>query len=106
MLKGIDLNQRIEFSSKSDDSEPKTIFVFKPMDTEAMLKFSADSQNGQLKITGTKVFDFLELSIIEINNYQEGKISDLLRTFPISVIAELVEEAGSINKMTGTDQKN
>ena len=107
MLKGIDINQRIEFSSKSDDSEPKTIFIFKPMSAEDMLNFAGDGDNGQLKLSGSKIFSFLEMSIVEIKNYEPvGTVASILRTLPPMVITELVQESASINKITGQDQKN
>lgn len=106
MIKGIDVNQRIEFVSKNDNSEPKTIFVFRPLTAESMLSFASEQNNGELKLTGSKIFDFLEMSIVEIKNYQEGSVNELLRTLPPMIIAELVQEAGNINKMNGQDEKN
>lgn len=106
MIKGIDLNQRIEYVSKTDNEETKTIFVFKPLSAESMLNFIGDGSGGELKLAGSKIFEFLEMSIVEIKNFQEGTVASQLRSLPPMVIAELVQEAGSINKMTGQDQKN
>jgi len=108
MLKGINVNQRIEFTSKHDTEEPKTVFVFKPLTTEAMMDFVSDSTDGQLKLSGEKLFSFLGLSIIEIKNFGEENetVVNALKRLPPMVIVELVEEAVNINKMTGQDSKN
>lgn len=106
MLQPIDVNERFEYVSKEDTGEVKTIFVFKPISTKEMFSFAGSSENGQLKLNGDNIFKFLEISIAEIKNYKEGSVKDLLDTFSASVIAELVQEAGRLNKMTGQDQKN
>jgi hypothetical protein len=71
-----------------------------------MLAFASDANAGQIKLSGEKVFELLEASIVEVRNCQEGKIRDLLEALPPFVVAELVQEAGRINKMTGQDEKN
>lgn len=108
MIKGIDVSQRIEYVSKNDKEELKTIFIFKPLSAEEMLDFATDSENGQLKLSGQKIFDFLGKSIVEIKNYETvtGSILDILKSMPPFIIAELVQESANINKMTGQDQKN
>lgn len=106
MLKGIDVNQRIEFVSQYDTDEIKTIFVFKPITTEAMLELGGQTNNGELKLVGSKVFSFLEMTIAEIKNFDGTSVSEILRILPPTVVAELVNEAGKINKLTGEDAKN
>lgn len=106
MLQPIDADLRIEFISKEDISEPKTVFTLRPLTSREMFSFASDSDNGQLKLVGDKIFKFLELSVVSISNFKEGEINTLLNNLPPSVIAELVQEVGRINKMTGQDQKN
>ena len=108
MIKGVDVDQRIEFVSKNDNEEVKTVFVFQPLSAEAMLNYVGDAKDGKLVLTGDKLFEFLAISIVEIKNYdtQKDTIKATLKTLPIGVISELVEEAGSINKMSEKDQKN
>ena len=48
MLKGIDLSQRIEFSSKEDKGDQKTIFVIRPLSGVEMLDVAKHVDNGQL----------------------------------------------------------
>lgn len=106
MLKGIDVNQRIEFVSQYDTEELKTVFVFKPITAEVMLGFAGQATNGELKLIGSQVFSFLEMTIAEIRNFEGSNVMDMLKTLPPMVIAELVEEAGKINKITRQDSKN
>ena len=108
MIKGIDVNQRIPFSSVNDTDEVKTVFIFQPMTAEALLNYVGGDQGGTLALSGDKLFDFLAMSIVEIQGYDQmrGTIKETLKTLPILVITELVTESGKINKITGTDQKN
>lgn len=106
MLKGIDVNQRIEFISKYDTEEPKTVFVFRTLNAEAMLEFAGDIANGKLTLMGSQVFKFLELAIVEVKNFENTNIPEMLRMLPPLVITELVGEAGKMNNMTEQDAKN
>lgn len=105
MLKGININQRIEFISSKDNGEPKTIFVLKPLTGEDKANFC---DNGEVKLSGTKLYDFIVSSIVEIKNFDiDGSIRDkLVAIEDDAVIAELVTEIGRINNMTRQDQKN
>lgn len=108
MIKGIDVNQRIEFSLSSDTDEVKTIFVFKPLSSEEIIDYAGDAQDGSLVLKGEKLFDFLAKSIVEIKNYDLTKenIKDTIKTLDVKTINELVGEAGKINKITENDKKN
>lgn len=95
MLKGIDVNQRIEFVSKFD-SEPKTIFVFQPI-----------SGIGMIELGGKSIVDILDKAIVEVKNFQpEQPKIDILKSLSISVVTELIEEATKINNITSQDAKN
>lgn len=102
----IDTKSRFEFTSKTDEAEVKTVFVFKPLSGREMLTFAADSQGGQLKLSGEKIFQFLEMAIVEIKNCGGGTVKEILDRVPPMIIAELVEQAGKMNKLTGEDAKN
>lgn len=106
MIRGIDVNQRIEFVSQYDTDEPKTVFVFRPLTAEGMLEFAGDIANGKLTLAGPQVFKFLEMAIVEVRNFEGASIPEMIRSLPPLVVAELVGEAGKINKLTETDQKN
>ena len=97
MIEGIDVTQRIEFSSAKDTAEPKTIFVFRPLNRE--------EQGGMSKLN---MYDMLATCIVEIKNFNiKGTIREQLVSIKDNdVLIELIEKIGSINKITAVDQKN
>jgi hypothetical protein len=107
MLKGIDINQRIEFTLSEDTSEPKTVFVFKPITGSDMLKLSEGMEGGQLKLSGEKLFDLLEMTIVEVKNFEPtGAVRDIIKSLPPMVFTKVVSEAIAINRLTEQDSKN
>jgi hypothetical protein len=107
MLKGIDVNQRIEFTSQYDTEETKTVFVFRPLTSEEKnnLKSPVD---GSVKLMGTAIFDFLEKCIVEIRNFELGATirEKLVSIKDERVVAELITFGGSLSEMSGQDAKN
>ena len=107
MLKGIDVNQRVEFSSKNDTSEPKTIFVFSPLSGIQMIDMSGMFKDGMAKLTGDAIVQFLSKCIVEIKNFEgETEKIKILNSLNPSVIGELIEEAGKLNNLTAQEAKN
>lgn len=106
MIKGIDVNQRIEFSSVNDKDAEKTIFVFRPLTSAEMMDLASDAQGNTVKLVGSKIFEYLKLGIVEVRNYPAGSIEDTLKSLPMDVITELVKEMGRINNMTEQEAKN
>lgn len=106
MIKGIDVNQRLEYVSKYDDAEPKTVFIFRPLTAEEKNNLSDDS--GTVKLVGTKIFDFLEKTIVEIRNFPiAGTIREQLNSISDeNIVVELIQESGKLSNMTRQDQKN
>lgn len=105
VIKGLDINQRVEFTPSTDTEEPKTVFVIKPLSGEDRANFVDD---GKVKLSGTKLYDFLSISIVEIRNFNvEGDIrTKLISIKDDVVIAELVTEVGRVSNMTRQDEKN
>lgn len=107
MIKGIDVNQRIEFVSKSDHEQEKTVFVFRPMTSIEMMDLASDAIDGSVQIKGAKIFDYLERCIVEIRNYQEGlTVRQAIETLPMTVLTELIKEMENINKISEQERKN
>lgn len=106
MLQPIEISQRFEFISKEDNTEPKTVFVIKPLSTREMFSLMPESSDGQIKLSSEKIFKLLEASIVEIRNFKDGAVNDLIPLIPAQSLTELVQEIAKINKMTGQDQKN
>lgn len=95
MLSGIDVNQRIEFISSWDTTEPKTVFVFKPLAGFEMIKLSE---------VGFDVQQFLEKTIVEIVGVADK--SAFLNSLSVKILGELINKANEINKITEQETKN
>lgn len=107
MLKGIDVNQRIEFVSKEDKSDPKTVFVLRPFSGIEMVSMSQFFDEGKMVLSGEGILSFLEKSVVEIKNFKEGlSVKEILSQLSGVVLGELVNEISLINNLTGQDQKN
>jgi hypothetical protein len=105
MLKGIDTRQRIEFISSVDISEPKTLFILKPLSSLEMMEFSTINeldQVGALRI-------YLEKSIVEVKNFNslsQCSINELIDSIDPKTLAELIIEINKINNLSGGEIKN
>jgi hypothetical protein len=107
MLQGININERIEFISKDDNSEPKTIFVLKPFSGVDMLNISQQFKDGRLILSGEEILTILEKSIVEIKNFSEAiPIKEIISRLPGTILGELITKIGIINNLTKEDQKN
>ena len=96
MIKGIDVNQRIEFISKTDTEEPKTVFILQPLAGLSMVE-----------LHGKKMVDILDASIVEVRNFvPEIPKLEIIKSLSVGIITELMEEVSSINQVTGQDRKN
>lgn len=97
MIQGIDINQRIEFISSFDNTEPKTIFVFRPLGGTELMKHTDMGE--------TKDFvGYLCSCIVEIKNCAQDK-TEFIKSLPLNVIAELLVKAGSLNNVSDEDKK-
>lgn len=107
MIIAIDVNKRVEYSLKGD-SEPKTVFVFRPLTGAEMLDLARFLDDGKLRITGDYVLELLKKSIVETKNPDKRDIE--LKTFIAGLqpdaLMELVNEAGKLNSLTEDDEKN
>jgi hypothetical protein len=101
MLKAIDINKRIEWSSKLDETEPKTIFVLKPQSGFDMLEFATGSKEEILALALN--------TIVEVKNFpgiESLTIKDVIMSLEINVLGELLQAINSLNRITGQDAKN
>lgn len=106
MLEGIDINQRIEFTLTSDKTEPKTVFVLKPLSGADMFSFSSDIKDGKLTLTGDKIIELLEKSVVQVKNYKTDNIKESLNMLKINDLAELLAKVNSINNISEDEAKN
>jgi hypothetical protein len=106
MIKMIDINERHEFVSKLDKSEPKTVFVLKNLNSieygNAMLKFG-ESQPVEAMAS------VIRACLIEIR--QGGEVikditDDLIKSIPLQVLNEIQIEIMVKNTLSEDDAKN
>lgn len=108
MLKGIDVNQRIEVSSPDDKTKPKTIFVLKPMSGLEDLKLSEFIVDGRLKISEDYIKYVTSKSVVEIKNpdlQDRESIDAFVQSQEVSVLLFLSTEILNIVKVTESDKK-
>lgn len=97
MLEGISTSQRIEFVSSHDKTEPKTIFVFRPLSGIEMMSYQNLNETEIL-------LKFLNATIFEIKNCSIEK-SEFISSLNSQVLSEIIIKAVEINRLTDTDKK-
>lgn len=100
MLQGINVNDRIEFISKHDKDDPKTIFILRPLTADEVLK------TANVKDSYKSLMKMLELSIVEIKNFEHTEIKIAIESLSTGVINELLETVNKINHITDDEAKN
>lgn len=105
MIQGIDVNKRIEFISKEDLSEPKTIFVFRPLTGSEMIDLGTSVDGGNIKLSGQAIIDFIDKSLVEVKNFSDLPKRQVLDSLSPSILAELVNTVSEINNITDKDKK-
>lgn len=99
MLQGIDVNQRIEFVSKYDTTEPKTVFQFKPLSGSEMFGLQGKQDSFIMTV--------LNLSIVKIDNLPKGKDKkEFLNCLPSNVLNELFTKFNELNNISEEEEKN
>lgn len=94
MLQGLNTNERIEFVSKYDLTEPKTVFVLKPL-------------SGYESTSINNLFESLMLVIVDIRNIPEQTSKeDYIKSLDQQSFTELVMKINSLNKVTENEKKN
>lgn len=101
MLKGIDIRQRVEFVSTQDTSEPKTIFVLKPLTSLEQMEFIGIPSGSM-----DSILYYLTKSIVEIKNYSTQDIKEAINSISPIVLGELTQEINKLNNISGGEAKN
>lgn len=101
MLKSIDIKQRIEWSDPEDVTEPKTIFVLRPLTSSEMLSL-ADGGDASKKTVGLIV-----ASIVEVRNFGgETDIKTIVDSLPLTTMTSLSQKVAEINHLGAETRKN
>lgn len=99
MLTGININERVEFISKYDKNEPKTVFTMRPLTGLEMLNFSAGAKEDIVKM--------VESSVVSVKNFSGfTEVRDILNSLSMNVLGELIEQTNKLNGITEEDAKN
>ena len=107
MLKGIDINQVSEFSIKND-SDPKTIFLLKPLTGYEMLEAS-QKLKGETSINADYVEAVLDKAITGIKDPDISEVNDInkfVEGLDSLVLIEIVTEVIRINDVSDDESKN
>ncbi len=97
MLKGVDINSRFNFISSEDITEPKTIFILKPLSSFEMMTHSDLKSKGDL-------LELVKLSIESIQNIDAEK-DEFIESIPVKTLSEMVKYILEINNLTESDKK-
>jgi len=117
MIEGIDINQRIEYTLKSDTTEPKTVFVLRPLSGPEALELTTNrvkvliGEGGrpvaELRMTAEHVRSVLKKCIIEIKDFKNFEsIEKTIESLPPTALAELMRKITEINNLTEAERKN
>lgn len=105
MLKALNVNSEIVFTSKDDKTEPKTEFILKPLTSiQKMEMFVGVDAKSAFK--GDSLKKILLASIKEVRNFDIKNIDEVIDVLPIETITELTLKVIDINGLTADEQKN
>lgn len=114
MIPGIAKEERYEFISSLDTTEPKTVFVIGNIPARLKIKFAQaaltqDSQNtGKFQFTG----DIVDVVLAGLKEIRCGDIviteltDEVLGRIPMDVLIELVGKIFSVNSVSADEKKN
>ena len=107
MIRGIDVTQRIEFISKEDKDEDKTVFVLKPLTASEVINISGMMTSGKAK-TGDYMFELVSLSVVQIKNPDKKgeEVKDFLGTLPANILVEIADEVNKLVNISEKERKN
>lgn len=109
MLKGTDVSQRVEFSSAEDKSDPKTIFVLRPLNALEAFEVARKMDMETQSLTPEYVIALLGKAVVEIKNpdlKEAQEVFDFVVSLPITILLEIVTEANTLNKLSDEETKN
>lgn len=117
MIQGLDISQRIEFSLSSDTTEPKTVFVLKPLTgpekfeiSSRFIRFGENAsgeQIAELQVTAEYAVCVLKRCIVSVKNFGDGKpVDEIIDALQPIAIAELLTKCTSISGLTESERKN
>jgi len=108
MLKGISLNEVLEYSSVKDEGEPKTIFLIGNITHKDKIRLFDGMDTS--KVAMSKAFDVLKIGLRGIKNLNgkdyESITEEVLELIPFEVIGELLGKIVEFNRLGEAERKN
>jgi len=117
-LIGIDKNEVLEFSSASDNTEPKTVFVIKTIDNKSKMSIFSKviTPDGQVDVHGlqSQSYDILKMGLKEVKNLMvKGEVKnfaqitdDVINTLPMMTLIEVASKVIEFNFLSDNERKN
>jgi len=114
MLKGISINETVDFVSSLDKEDPKTVFVIKNITHEDKLRIfsGAMKPDGTLDMTvaGDKAFDIITAGVKAIRNLDNQDYTEItkevLNRIPFVIITEILGKILEFNQLGEIEAKN
>lgn len=100
MITGIDINQRIEVTLDSDKTEPKTVFVVRPLSGMDRIVIGTDESDVPVAVK------ILSRSIVEIKNNNDIPVNEFLYMLSIDDLNGLLGKVNELNEITDEEVKN
>ena len=101
MLQGININERITFTS-SEDTDPKTEIIIRPLSGFEMMNLSVLFQGG-------KFCSIILKSVVEIKNpdiSEKEEVEKYISSLSVEILTVLMESITSINNVSDDEAKN
>lgn len=106
MIKFIDMKDREEFISSQDATEPKTVFVLKPLSS---MDHGKTIRRYEEQMQLDAMFETVKACLVEIRNGEaviKDITDDVIKSIPLNVIIELMDRIMAKNTLSGQDTKN
>ena|SRR3990172_9568635 len=104
MLQGIDVRERIQFTFSNDKTEPKTVFVIKPLTSIEKTVFSTMMNVGSDKADAFQFY--LKHSIMEIKDFRSTNVEEALTMIDENSLGEILVALNKLNGFTKEEAKN
>lgn len=96
----IDRNQRIEFVLSSDKSEPKTVFVLRPLRSTEIINLPGKTKEE-------KAISLMTESIVEVRNFGDYEnILEVIDSLVVDDVKELSSKIGELCHINMETEKN
>jgi hypothetical protein len=104
MLQGIDVRERINFTFSNDKTEPKTVFILKPLTSIEKTIFSQMMNESNDKAEA--FLFYLKRSIVKIKEFKTTDVNEALEIIDETSLGEVLVALNKLNGFTKVEAKN